>query len=69
MPEPGEILVWTERLRRLADLSMALIFNAKERTAAEWRSLLAETDARFVLKEIVEPKGSALAILEIVWES
>jgi len=30
--------------------------------------LLAEADERFVLKGVVEPKGSALAVLEVVWE-
>lgn len=67
MPEPGQISNWKEKSHRLGDMNMASIFNAKERTVAEWRELLAAADPRFALKNVTEPKGSALAILEIVW--
>lgn len=46
---------------------MTTLFNARERTAEEWKDLFAKADPRFVLKQIIEPKGSALAILEAVW--
>lgn len=47
---------------------MASVFNARERTADEWRALLADADPRFRMKGVVQPEGSALAIIEVVWD-
>jgi hypothetical protein len=49
-------------------MDMAATFNSRERTTAEWKALIAEADPRFVVKSIIEPKGSALGVLEVVWE-
>ncbi|RYP67312.1 hypothetical protein DL770_008641 [Monosporascus sp. CRB-9-2] len=68
MPAPGEIPLWRERSLRAADLNMAAIFNAQERTVEEWKALLTEADSRFKLTKVIQPRGSALAILEVVWE-
>lgn len=46
---------------------MASVFNARERSADEWRSLLVDADPRFMMKEVIQPRGSALAIIEIIW--
>lgn len=46
---------------------MAAIFNSRERTVVEWRALFAEADSRFTLRTVIEPKGSSLGILEVVW--
>lgn len=46
---------------------MANLFNGQERTVEEWKDLLKEADPRFVVQKVVEPKGSALGILEVVW--
>ena len=46
---------------------MGAAFNARERTVSEWKMLLAEADSRFSLKSVIEPPGSALGILEIIW--
>lgn len=46
---------------------MGAVFNARERTVEEWRSLLVEADPRFSLENAVQPKGSALSILDVVW--
>ncbi|KAL2756633.1 hypothetical protein ACRALDRAFT_1080807 [Sodiomyces alcalophilus JCM 7366] len=68
MPEPGAIALWREKDLRAADLNMAAVFNARERMVSEWRELFSSTDARFVLNQVIEPKGSALGILEFLWE-
>jgi hypothetical protein len=34
----------------------------------DWKTLFTAADEGFVLKSVVEPKGSALGILEFVWE-
>ncbi|KAK0712212.1 sterigmatocystin 8-O-methyltransferase [Apiosordaria backusii] len=73
MPEPGDddfgaVPVWVERDLRAEDLNMAAIFNARERTLGEWKTLFAEADNRFELKRVSKPKGSALAIMEVFWE-
>jgi hypothetical protein len=50
------------------DLEMAFTFNARERTLADWEALFKEADPAFVLKRVVEPQGSAMSILEFLWE-
>jgi hypothetical protein len=51
----------------MEDLNMGAAFNARERTVSEWKILLREADPRFLLKSVVEPPGSALGIIEVVW--
>ncbi|ROW02484.1 hypothetical protein VMCG_06063 [Cytospora schulzeri] len=68
MPEPGAVPLWKEKNARSADLSLMATFNARERTAADWKTLVEGADPGFVLKSVVEPEGSALGILEFVWE-
>ena len=57
----------SNRYIRMMDLNMGAAFNARERTVSEWKTLLAEADARLILKSVVEPPGSALGILEVIW--
>lgn len=47
---------------------MANLFNGKERTAEEWEALVVDADPRFVVSRVVEPKGSALGIIEVAWQ-
>jgi hypothetical protein len=53
---------------RATDLNMAGAFNAKERTKVELEALLKKVDPAFTLRSVVEPKGSALQMMEFVWE-
>lgn len=39
-----------------------------ERTVEDWKTLFQEADKAFVLKNVIEPAGSALGILEFKWE-
>lgn len=53
---------------RATDLNMASAFNAKEKTVTELKSLLEKCDPAFALRKIIEPVGSALGMLEFVWD-
>lgn len=56
-------------LYRAADLSMTALFNARDRTAADWKNLFSEADSRFVLESVIQPPGSALAMLDLRWKA
>ncbi|KAF2683382.1 putative Sterigmatocystin 8-O-methyltransferase [Lentithecium fluviatile CBS 122367] len=68
MPEPGTTALWKEKNLRTTDLNMAGAFNAKERTKVELEALLKKADPAFTLRNVVEPKGSALQMMEFEWE-
>ncbi|KAF4633293.1 hypothetical protein G7Y89_g4831 [Cudoniella acicularis] len=68
MPEPGAVALWKEKDLRAEDLNMGAVFNSRERTVNEWAVLLKDADPRFVLKGVTEPKGSALGIIEVIWD-
>lgn len=51
------------------DLGMTATFNGLERTADDWKSLFQAADPRFVLQEIIQPKGSALSLIDVRWKA
>ncbi|RYP17555.1 hypothetical protein DL765_004444 [Monosporascus sp. GIB2] len=56
-----------QRLATATDLRMMALFNAKERSVADFRRVLEEADERFELVDVkVNPK-SELGIFEVVW--
>ncbi|CRG83980.1 O-methyltransferase 7 [Talaromyces islandicus] len=67
MPDPGAVALSREKDLRAMDLDMAAVFNSHERSAGQWRSLLAEADPRFELRNVIQPPGSILAIIEVGW--
>ncbi|KAI0023442.1 sterigmatocystin 8-O-methyltransferase [Xylariomycetidae sp. FL0641] len=74
MPDPGDgpggvgsVPLWVEKDLRSEDLNMAAVFNARERTLSEWRTLFSEADARFILKSVNKPRGSTLSLMEVEW--
>ncbi|KAK4642918.1 hypothetical protein QC761_401620 [Podospora bellae-mahoneyi] len=67
-PKPGTVAQWREQDLRASDVHMANLFNGKERTAEEWEALVVDADPRFVVSRVVEPKGSALGIIEVAWQ-
>ncbi|KAK7963530.1 S-adenosyl-L-methionine-dependent methyltransferase [Apiospora saccharicola] len=67
LPKPGSIPAHMELDMRNLDLLMGTIFNAQERDLNEWVQLLAKADPRFVFQRLVQLKGSALAIIEVLW--
>ncbi len=58
----------TNTKSRALDLTMLEIGNAKERDLDEWKDLLDEADARLKFRNMYQPPGSTLAILEAVWD-
>ncbi|KAK8024993.1 S-adenosyl-L-methionine-dependent methyltransferase [Apiospora arundinis] len=68
MPKPGVVASWIERDMRAMDMNMGSTFNARERELDEWKALFAAADERFVLRRVIEPERSMVAILEIVWD-
>lgn len=46
IPEPGENTAYEEYMLRQMDLCMWIVFNAKQRTAKEFKKLLLEADPR-----------------------
>lgn len=46
---------------------MQAIFNSQERTINEWKALFQQADPRFEFMDVKEPKGSALAIIDVRW--
>lgn len=64
LPEPGsEVDRMWERERRQADMVMMMCLGAKQRTVAEFESLLNEADPRFVIRKVHEQ--GALGLLEV----
>lgn len=47
---------------------MLELHNAKERDMDDWNDLFKQADPRFRLENVKKPRGSRLAILEVVWE-
>lgn len=52
---------------RTADITAAILFNAAERTVAEFELLFSKTDPGFALQQVIKPPGSQLSLLEFTW--
>lgn len=51
------------------DLMMLAQFNSRERTAKGWESLFLSADPRFRLRQIKQPPGSLMSVIEAGWEA
>ncbi|KAH9883976.1 O-methyltransferase-domain-containing protein [Xylariomycetidae sp. FL2044] len=69
LPDPGTVALWKETQLRAGDLSMTALFNSRDRSAGDWKALLSEADPRFILMSVIQPSGSALAILDVHWNA
>ncbi|USP77426.1 hypothetical protein yc1106_04700 [Curvularia clavata] len=65
VPAPGTLSRVQEATIRFRDLTMAQLFNTKERELNEWKQLFAATDPRLHLKSWKQPTGSYLAVMEV----
>jgi hypothetical protein len=67
-PPPGVLPNDLNRKLRAMDLTMLECWDAKERDLGKWKALLEEADTKFTLREVHQPPGSTVAIIEAVWE-
>ncbi|KAJ9218320.1 hypothetical protein DTO166G4_186 [Paecilomyces variotii] len=67
-PESGSLPLATERYIRYMDLMMLAINKSRLRDEEEWQQLFREADPRYGQLKCWTPEGSALAIMEVVWE-
>ena len=64
IPEAGsEVERLWERERRQVDITMLMLFGAKQRTVAEFKTLLNEVDSWYVIRKVHEQ--GALGLLEV----
>ncbi|KAL6717311.1 hypothetical protein ACLMJK_005226 [Lecanora helva] len=66
LPRPGSVPATQEAQLRVRDLSMMQTFNSKEREMEDWIGLLRAVDPGLRLKNVVQPFGSSMSVLEIV---
>lgn len=67
LPRSGSIPSAQERMLRVRDMTMLEAFNSFERDEEDWRRLLVTADRGLTLRDIKEPKGSTLSLLEVVY--
>lgn len=69
LPEPGVLSPYQERMIRNFDIVMKATYNAKERTEADWRAIVADADEEGQLSvvDVLRPTGSQLGFLVIEW--
>lgn len=65
LPAPGTTPKVAESALRVRDLAMMETHNSNERELEAWQGLLASVDKRLVIKQINQPLGSSMAILEV----
>ena len=67
VPEPGTLGKLGERRITASDVVMKALFNARERTQGEWRSLIQQVDPKGKLKvaEVLQPKGSQMGFVVV----
>ena len=66
LPDPGQALVAKERLLRVRDMAMMQTFNSLERSLDDWLTILERVDPRLDIRNIVQPPGSVMSVMEIV---
>ena len=66
LPRPGSVPATQEASLRVRDLSMMQTFNSKEREMEDWIGLLKAVDPALRLKNVVQPFGSSMSVLEVV---
>ncbi|KNG81606.1 hypothetical protein ANOM_010133 [Aspergillus nomiae NRRL 13137] len=67
-PYPAQEPMWKRRLTSNMDVNMLQLLNSRERDEAQWRGLLREADGRFRWLGVRRAEGSALAVVEVVWD-
>lgn len=53
---------------RVRDLTMLQAHNSRERELDDWIQLLAAADPRLRLKNVVQPTGSLMSVMEVTYD-
>jgi 6-hydroxytryprostatin B O-methyltransferase len=69
LPRPGSAPVSVERLVRARDMTMIQAFNSKERDLDDWKNLLVLANPNLALVNVIQPFGSAMAVLEVAFKA
>ena len=69
VPPGGVLSPYKDRTVRAFDLVMKANFNAKEPNVDDWAKILKAADERFTIKEVMQPKGSQLQIIDVQWHT
>lgn len=68
LPRPGALASAQERLLRVRDMTMLQAFNSLERDLEDWKEILAAADPRLALVSVVQPTGSVMSVIEVVFD-
>lgn len=68
LPRPGSLASAQERLLRVRDMTMLQAFNSLERDLEDWKDILAAADPRLALVNVVQPTGSVMSAIEVVFD-
>ena len=68
LPRPGEGSRGAESVLRVRDLTMLQAHNAQERERGEWEELVRQAGSSLVLRNVVQPFKSVMAVLEVSYE-
>ena len=69
LPPPGSVHPTVEKSMRTMDMEMMQTFSSKERQIEEWEELFTSVDSALIVRNVNQPMGSALGIMEIVMDS
>ncbi|KAJ9399551.1 hypothetical protein DTO282F9_3425 [Paecilomyces variotii] len=69
MLEPGHVSGPAERVYSTSALHMAVTYNGKERTEAEWENIIKNADSRLKLNRVITPRRSHCSVIEAVFHS
>ena len=68
LPSAGTAPVHEEALMRYRDLTMMQMYNSRERELEDWKGLCRQVDGRLGIKSVVNPFGSVMSVLEVVYD-
>ena len=58
-----------EKQMRNLDMDMMQMTNGRERQIEEWEDLFRSVDGKLIIRNVNQPVGSALGVMEVVWDS
>ena len=68
IPPAGSIPATLEKEMRNMDLDVMSITGGKERQIEDWEDLFRSVDPKLIVKNVNQPAGSALGVMEVVWD-